>query len=80
MSCDYRIMSSGSFKIGLNETQLGISAPLWFAETMTAIVGQRHTEKFLQVETSSCVNSSPHFCDIFILMFLLVAAWKYAEL
>jgi hypothetical protein len=28
-------MSSGPFKIGLNETQLGIAAPLWFAETMT---------------------------------------------
>lgn len=42
-------MSSGPFKIGLNETQLGIAAPLWFAETMTAIVGQRQTEKLLQV-------------------------------
>jgi enoyl-CoA hydratase/carnithine racemase len=49
MSCDYRIISSGPFKIGLNETQLGIAAPLWFAETMSAIVGQRQTEKLLQV-------------------------------
>lgn len=51
MSCDYRVMSSGPFKIGLNETQLGIAAPLWFAETMTAIVGQRQTEKLLQLGT-----------------------------
>jgi len=42
-------MIPGAFKIGLNETQLGIAAPMWFAETMTAIVGQRQTEKLLQV-------------------------------
>ena len=52
MSCDWRIMSSGPFKIGLNETQLGIAAPLWFGETLTAIVGQRQTEKLLQVRRS----------------------------
>jgi hypothetical protein len=52
-------MSSGPFKIGLNETQLGIAAPLWFAETMTAIVGQRQTEKLLQV--CSCAAVSRHF-------------------
>ena len=42
-------MVLGAFKIGLNETQLGIAAPMWFAETMTAIVGQRQAEKLLQV-------------------------------
>jgi 3,2-trans-enoyl-CoA isomerase len=52
MSCDYRIMSSGPYRIGLNETQLGIAAPLWFAETMAAIVGQRQTEKLLQVSVA----------------------------
>ena len=30
MSCDYRIMSKGPYKIGLNETLLGITAPFWF--------------------------------------------------
>jgi enoyl-CoA hydratase/carnithine racemase len=60
MSCDYRIMSSGPYRIGLNETQLGIAAPLWFAETMAAIVGQRQTEKLLQV--SGNVMVMHHFC------------------
>jgi enoyl-CoA hydratase/carnithine racemase len=28
-SCDERVMASGNFGIGLNETQLGIVAPFW---------------------------------------------------
>jgi len=50
MSCDYRAMTKG-FTIGLNETQLGISAPFWFADTMKNVIGHRLTEKSLQLGT-----------------------------
>lgn len=43
MSCEYRVMVPKSI-IGLNETQLGIVAPSWFAETMINTIGKRQTE------------------------------------
>ncbi|XP_019878627.2 enoyl-CoA delta isomerase 1, mitochondrial-like [Aethina tumida] len=43
MSCEYRIMLP-KFTIGLNETQLGIVAPTWFAATMKNTIGTRQTE------------------------------------
>lgn len=43
MSCEYRIMVPNSI-IGLNETQLGIVAPSWFAATMENTIGKRQTE------------------------------------
>jgi 3,2-trans-enoyl-CoA isomerase len=49
MSCDYRIMSRGPYKIGLNETLLGITAPFWFKDTMLNTIGHRETEKALQL-------------------------------
>lgn len=42
VASDYRIMGDGNFKIGLNETQLGIAAPQWFADAFVATVGQRY--------------------------------------
>jgi Delta3-Delta2-enoyl-CoA isomerase len=48
-SCDYRIMSKGPFKIGLNETLLGITAPFWFRETFINTIGYRESEKALQL-------------------------------
>ncbi|CAF0705138.1 unnamed protein product [Brachionus calyciflorus] len=49
MSCDYRIMTKGPYKIGLNETLLGIKAPFWFRDTMINTIGYRETEKALQL-------------------------------
>ena len=49
MACDYRIMAKGPYKIGLNETQLGITAPFWFKENMVNTIGHRETEKALQL-------------------------------
>ncbi|RMZ93199.1 enoyl- delta isomerase mitochondrial [Brachionus plicatilis] len=49
ISCDYRIMSKGPYKIGLNETLLGIKAPFWFRDTMINTIGYRETEKALQL-------------------------------
>nr|ADB57048.1 enoyl-CoA isomerase [Heliothis virescens] len=44
MSCEYRVMMSGKFSIGLNETALGIVAPTWFMHTMTNTIPQRQAE------------------------------------
>lgn len=48
LSCDYRIMSSGSGKkvplIGLNESQFGIVAPPFLGHLMLRTVGQREGE------------------------------------
>lgn len=49
LSCDYRVMASGSYAIGLNETLLGIVAPFWFMDTIRNVVGQRESEKALQL-------------------------------
>jgi 3,2-trans-enoyl-CoA isomerase len=47
MSCDERVMAQGKFKMGLNETLLGIVAPPWFIDTMVNTIGHRHSEKML---------------------------------
>lgn len=49
MTCDYRIMASGSYKIGLNEVHLGILIPFWFQDLMIDTVGQREAERALQL-------------------------------
>ncbi|XP_055685194.1 enoyl-CoA delta isomerase 1, mitochondrial-like [Lutzomyia longipalpis] len=43
MSCEYRVMRP-NFTIGLNETQLGIVAPIWFMATMENILPRREAE------------------------------------
>merc|ERR1711915_175755 len=37
------------FNIGLNETKLGIVAPTWFIDTMVNVIGQRESERALQL-------------------------------
>ncbi|XP_028841253.1 enoyl-CoA delta isomerase 1, mitochondrial-like isoform X2 [Denticeps clupeoides] len=50
LSCDYRIMADNPrYSIGLNETLLGIVAPFWFMDTMNNTIGNRETEKALQL-------------------------------
>lgn len=44
MSCEYRVMVSGKFTIGLNETALGIVAPTWFMDTMCHTIPVREAE------------------------------------
>lgn len=52
LQCDYRVMvDAPGAVIGLNETQLGIIAPFWFAEPMVAAIGQRKSEMMLQLGT-----------------------------
>lgn len=43
MCCEYRVMVK-NFNIGLNETQLGIVAPIWFIKTMLNTISIRDTE------------------------------------
>lgn len=49
LCCDHRVMASGPYKIGLNESQLGIEAPLWLMDTMVNTVGQRIGERALKL-------------------------------
>ncbi|GMI31147.1 hypothetical protein TrRE_jg11439 [Triparma retinervis] len=45
MSCDYRVMTEGeNFKIGLNETKLGIAAPYWLKDLFVKTIGNREAE------------------------------------
>lgn len=48
LSCDYRVIGS-KYRIGLNETQLGIVAPSWFRDVMKNTIGHRHTERLLEL-------------------------------
>jgi 3,2-trans-enoyl-CoA isomerase len=60
MSCDERVMATGKFKMGLNETLLGIVAPPWFIDTMVNTIGHRESERMLglglQVDAEAAVR------------------------
>lgn len=47
LCCDYRIMTSGTYRIGLNETQVGIVAPRGIQQLMARAVGARQAERLL---------------------------------
>lgn len=49
LCCDYRVMASGNFRIGLNESQIGIVAPFWFVDLYCRTIGERHSERLLQL-------------------------------
>lgn len=49
-SCEYRVMCP-NFTIGLNETKLGIVAPLWFQSTYRNVLSIRDAEKALTLGT-----------------------------
>ncbi|KAK2182608.1 hypothetical protein NP493_347g03076 [Ridgeia piscesae] len=69
MSCDYRVMATGKYAIGLNETLLGIVAPFWFRDTMVNTIGHRETERALQLghlygaDEALKVGLVDHLCD-----------------
>lgn len=44
---DYRVMSNGAYKIGLNETRVGLVLPPLLQQAMAQAVGQRVAEKML---------------------------------
>eukprot|EP00758_Cryptobia_borreli_P011372 Tbor_TRINITY_DN5649_c0_g3::TRINITY_DN5649_c0_g3_i1::g.8363::m.8363/K13238/DCI; 3,2-trans-enoyl-CoA isomerase, mitochondrial len=55
LACDYRIMADEDpnhkrpYRIGLNETKLGLVAPPWAMDSLTYVVGRRISERMLQL-------------------------------
>jgi len=47
LCCDYRIMASGPFRIGLNETQVGLAAPEGIQHLLRRVVGAHRAERLL---------------------------------
>jgi enoyl-CoA hydratase/carnithine racemase len=47
LCCDYRVMASGPFRIGLNETQVGLVPPEGIQQLMRRIVGAHRAERLL---------------------------------
>lgn len=47
LCCDYRIMATGPFRIGLNETQVGLVAPEGIQSVLARVVGPHRAERML---------------------------------
>lgn len=47
LCCDYRVMASGPFRIGLNETQVGLVAPEGIQRLLRRVVGTYRAERLL---------------------------------
>lgn len=47
LCCDYRVMASGPFSIGLNETRVGLVAPDGIQHLMRRIIGAHRAERLL---------------------------------
>ncbi len=47
LCCDYRIMANGPFRIGLNETQVGLVAPEGIQSVLARVVGPHRAERLL---------------------------------
>ncbi|QIL20342.1 enoyl-CoA hydratase/isomerase family protein [Thermomonas sp. HDW16] len=47
LCCDYRVMAEGPYRIGLNETQVGLAAPEGIQSLMARVVGRHRSERLL---------------------------------
>jgi enoyl-CoA hydratase/carnithine racemase len=47
LCCDYRVMASGPYRIGLNETQVGLVAPDGIQRLMRRVAGAHRAERLL---------------------------------
>lgn len=47
LCCDYRVMAEGPFRIGLNETQVGLVAPEGIQSLLRRVVGAHRAERLL---------------------------------
>lgn len=47
LCCDYRVMARGPFRIGLNETQVGLAVPDAIQYLMRRVVGAHRTERLV---------------------------------
>lgn len=51
LMCDYRVMSRGDYRIGLNETRVGLVIPSVLHQAMARLVGARLAEQMLVAGT-----------------------------
>lgn len=49
--CDYRVMADGAFKIGLNETQVGLAVPAPIQAVLRRLVGAYRAERLMVAGT-----------------------------
>ncbi|MET0231668.1 MAG: enoyl-CoA hydratase/isomerase family protein [Rhodanobacteraceae bacterium] len=49
--CDYRVMADGGFRIGLNETQVGLAVPAVIQAALRRLVGAYRTERLMVAGT-----------------------------
>ncbi len=47
LCCDYRVMAEGPYRIGLNETQVGLVAPEGIQALLSRVVGPHRSERLL---------------------------------
>ena len=47
LCCDYRVMADGPYRIGLNETQVGLVAPEGIQSLLARVVGPHRAERLL---------------------------------
>lgn len=47
LCCDYRVMAEGDYRIGLNETQVGLVAPEGIQRLLRRVVGAHRAERLL---------------------------------
>ncbi|MUV15173.1 enoyl-CoA hydratase/isomerase family protein [Noviluteimonas gilva] len=47
LCCDYRVMAEGPYRLGLNETQVGLVAPEGVQQLMRRVVGPHRAERML---------------------------------
>ena len=47
LCCDYRVMARGPFRIGLNETQVGLVVPEAIQHLMRRVIGPQKTERLV---------------------------------
>ncbi|MGA9342446.1 MAG: enoyl-CoA hydratase/isomerase family protein [Rhodanobacteraceae bacterium] len=59
--CDYRVMARGSFRIGLNEVQVGLSVPDCIQFAMRRLVGAYRAERLM---VSGALVDADHACAI----------------
>lgn len=64
LMCDYRVMSSGEYKIGLNETRVGLIIPAVLHNAMARLVGPRIAEHMLVA--GSMIDSQQAFKTGFV--------------
>jgi enoyl-CoA hydratase/carnithine racemase len=74
--CDYRIMAEGAFRIGLNETQVGLAVPAAIQAALCRLVGAYRAERLMVAGTllESAEAKAAGFVDELVASPLVVPA------